>query len=435
MLTNATILGRAFSGDPMLLQPERAEWAAHALLDAADAIQADGRATSMAVSEDFWAFGDDDPWRPYVVRDGVLLVPVSGVLLNKFPYQLGGWATGYEYIEQAVQRGLDDPGVRGIALMVDSPGGLVAGCFECADALYAARSQKPVRAFVDTAAFSGAYALASAASEISLTRSGGTGSVGVIMAHVDASGFYDRMGLKVTLIYSGKHKADGNPHEALPEDVRARFQARVDKIRGVFVSTVARNRNMSEDAVYGTEAMTYDAEESVDIGFADNIESTETALAQFAQALDMEKRHMPANENSIAISFTEADVAAARAEGHASGRAEGIAEGASAEKTRIIAILNSEEAKVRPFAAMAAALETDMPADKATAFLSKLPAEAKASVGEPKSAGGFNAAMDATQNPNVGANVDAGGEDDDEESRVMSLINVGRRAVGLKPVN
>lgn len=435
MLTNATLVGRLFD-DPVALLPDRAEAAAHMLLEMSAAIDSSGRHlfASTDLDDGFW--GDEDIWRPYVVKDGILQVPIRGVLLNKLPYQIWGWATGYEYVEQAVRRGLADSAVRGIALMVDSPGGLVAGCFECADFLHEAGKVKPIRAYVDTAAYSAAYALASAAEQIVVTRSGGTGSVGVIMAHVDYSELYSKVGLKVTLIYSGKHKADGNPYEALPEDVRARFQAKADKIRAVFVSTVARNRNMSEDAVHQTEAMTYDAEESVEVGFADAISSVETAMAQFAQELETEYRLMP-TENQNAASFTEADVAAARAEGFTNGREEGLAagraEGVTTERERVSAILGSEEAKNRPVSALAAALDTDMPADKALAFLSKLPEEKAASLPADKEAPkGFNSAMDNTQNPNVGADAQ---DDGDEEDRSVSLISAGRRAIGLKPVN
>jgi hypothetical protein len=45
-------------------------------------------------------------YRPYVVRDGVLRIPVKGVLLHDFPFAFGSWATGYTYIARALDRGL-----------------------------------------------------------------------------------------------------------------------------------------------------------------------------------------------------------------------------------------------------------------------------------------------------------------------------------------
>ena len=228
-------------------------------------------ATPSMQNGDFWGEGDDSWFRPYTVVEGILQVPVQGVLLNRFPYQFGRWATGYDYIEQAVLRGLNDSMVRGIALVIDSPGGEVAGCFELVDKLYDWRSEKPLWAFAADHSYSAAYAIASAAGRVAVTRSGGTGSVGVVTAHVDFSGQLENMGVKVTFIHAGKHKVEGNPYQALPEDVRQRIQARIDKIYGVFTETVARNRDMEQDAVRETEALTYDAEDSIAVGFADVI--------------------------------------------------------------------------------------------------------------------------------------------------------------------
>src|SRR5574343_323197 len=81
----------------------------------------------------------------------------------------------------------------------------------------------------------------------------------------------DDAGVKITFIYAGDHKVDGNPYEPLPEDVKNRMQARIDGLYDIFVSTVARNLGIAEEAVRATEALTYSAEEAVSIGFAHEI--------------------------------------------------------------------------------------------------------------------------------------------------------------------
>lgn len=367
-------------------------------------------------SGDFWR-GDEHPYRPYIVKDGVLQIPVQGVLLHRFPYQFGGWATGYDYIEKALERGLGDSSVRGIALVVDSPGGEVAGCFELSDKIYESRGTKPIRAFSADSAYSAAYALASAADDITVTRSGGTGSVGVVTAHVDYSGALGQMGVKVTFIFAGAHKVDGNAYEALPEAVKERIQTRIDKLYGVFTSTVARNRNIGEDAVRDTQALCYDATDSLEVGFADRIGALDDETARFAQELNnVEHEHMTTQNQTPDVAANEAAANAARAEGRT--------EGAAAERGRIVAILGSEEAKTRPAAAMAAALETDMSADTAKAFLAKLPEE-KAAVPAP-APNGFNGRMDNSPNPDVGA--DTSGADGGEAPKASAGILASTRA-------
>ncbi len=387
--------------------------------------------------EDFWADGDDSWFRPYAVADGVLQIPVHGVLLNRFPYQFGRWATGYDYIEQAVIRGMGDFNVRGIALVIDSPGGEVAGCFELVDKLYDWRSEKPLWAFAADHAYSAAYAIASAAGRVAVTRSGGTGSVGVVTAHVDYSGRLEKEGIKVTFVHAGQHKVDGNPYEALPEDVRVRIQARIDKIYGVFTETVARNRNMEQDAVRETEALTYDSEDSIAVGFADVIGALEDEMIAFQGYLanpegeQMTTKAKVTDDEAITAEVHEQAVADAHSVGHA----EGLKEGATAERTRITAILGSDVGKARPKAALAAALKTDMTAEAATAFLAdmdeeKAAAPAPAPTAPKGSVTPFDKAM-GTGNPNVGAD-DDGDDEDSPAAASATILGDYNRARGVK---
>jgi ClpP class serine protease len=191
--------------NPLLIDPDAVDFVSSALTHIVMSADTKGffAGAKMGAISDFWAGGDDDPWRPYVVADGILQIPVQGVLLNRVSYQFGRWATGYTYIEKALVRGLEDANVKGIALIVDSPGGEVAGCFELADKIFAARSQKPIRAFAADLACSAAYALSSSARDITVTRSGKAGSVGVVTMHVDYSEMLAKDGIKVTFVFAG----------------------------------------------------------------------------------------------------------------------------------------------------------------------------------------------------------------------------------------
>lgn len=399
--------------------------------------------------DDFWAGEDEDNWlarvRPYNVKDGILQIPVMGVLLNRFPYQLGRWATGYDYIEKAFQRGLRDDAVKGFALIIDSPGGEVAGNFELVDKIYGWRDEKPIRAFAADNAYSAAYSIASAADDITVTRSGGVGSIGVVTAHVDWSEAMSDMGVKVTFIHAGKHKVDGNPYQKLPESVKDRIQVRVDKLYGVFTSTVARNRGMDEGDVRGTEALTYDAEQGTENGLADKIGALEEEMTLFADDLanDEEDFNMAQNTKGgtpemTAEALAEA-TATAKTEGHAEGKAEGHAEGlkegAIAERERINAIIDSDEGKKRPQAAASCALKTGMSTEDAAAFLAGLPEEKAETTSKPKGEGAngqshFDKMMEQ-DNEDVGAGEDDGSGGGEEAVTAETLLNSHAAATGM----
>lgn len=383
--------------------------------------------------DDFWDHDEDSflAWvRPYVVRDGMLIIPVRGVLLHDFPYQFGSYATGYTYIWKAIERGLADANVRGVALHIHSPGGEVAGCFELVDRIYDVRGQKPIRAFAHEYAYSAAYAIASVADSVTVSKTGGVGSIGVVTMHVDMSKAMDERGVKVTFIHRGKHKVDGNAYEALPDDVKARIQVRIDALGEVFESSVARNRGMDEETVRGFEALTFMPSEAVSNGLADDVGPLDDAIAAFAADLSIEEgEEQMSNKDNVAVDQAAIDTArtegfeAGKTEGFAAGKAEGLTEGSAAAQTRISAIIGSEEGQKRPVAAMAAALDTDMSAEVASKFLAKLPEESKEEASAEAKGDGqnFTSAMDNSNNPDVGTGGGENAETDDDAENVVAF--------------
>lgn len=418
------ILAR-FQHEPALLTAGSTAWFESCVEKAAAfADQVGSAADAPKMADDFWYAAEDwrAAYRPYNVSNGVLTIPVQGVLLNGYPWA-ASYATGYEYIWKAFDRGMSDPSVRAIALQIDSPGGMVAGNFDLVDRMFAARGRKPVKAFASESAYSAAYSIASAADDITVTRSGGVGSVGVVTMHVDMSAMLEKVGVKVTFIFAGKHKVDGNAYEALPADVREKIQSRIDATYKEFVGLVARNRGMKEADVRKTEAATFSASEALDVGFADKIGAFDIEISAFQATFTNEDTDMAEK------ALTESDLAEATTKGKAEGRTEGYAEGFKAANDRFKAILGCDAAKIRPKAALHAALNTSMPSEEASAFLDGLPeekAEAAASVGGGAPKGMFEAAMGATQpaDPAQGQ-AEAKGADDRRAARLDLITNFG----------
>lgn len=385
----------------------------------------------MAADDDgFWP--DPNSWRaayrPYIVRDGILQIPVRGVLLSDFGWQVGSWATGYQYISRAFHRGLSDPEVKGIAFLVNSPGGEVAENFDLVDRIHTQRGVKPIRAFAYEHAYSAAYSVISTADRIDMSRTGGVGSIGVLITHIDVSKAMDNVGWKITFISAPKdgHKTDGNPYEPLTDEVRARWQKRAEALYDIFVTTVARGRGISEEAVRATKALTFTAEEAIERGLADNVAPLDDAMAAFAADLSSTKGNdtMSDTENAAAA---DAAINAARAEGKTEGHAAGMKEGATAERNRINAIISSDEGKARPKAALSAALKTDMSVEQAKAFLSDLPEEkaeapntGKTEREEASNRQRFDAAMQVDK-PDVGADHGEADADDNVVSMAASF--------------
>ena len=225
--------------------------------------------------------------QPYAVVDGIAVIEIAGTLVHR-----GAWIgqssglTSYEGIAAQLQAALADPGVRGIALDIDSFGGEVAGAFDLADRIRAARAQKPVHAFVAEHALSAGYVLASQADRIILPRTGAVGSIGVVALHTDMSGALDQKGIAVTLIHAGAHKIDANPYQPLPEAVHGQMQRELEVVRFLFAETVAAGRGdrLTQTAALATEAAVFRGTDAIAAGLADDLADPVTAFHAFAAA-------------------------------------------------------------------------------------------------------------------------------------------------------
>jgi len=155
----------------------------------------------------------------------------------------------------------------------------MAGAFDAADTIFAARSAKPLFAVANNDAFSAAYLLASGADRIYVSRTSGVGSIGVIVSHLDVSGNDEKMGYKYTIIYAGSHKADLQPHAPLSEEARAVLEAEVARTYSLLVSSIARNRGMPESAIRGTQAALYFGNDAINTKLADRLGTRQDALS------------------------------------------------------------------------------------------------------------------------------------------------------------
>ena len=290
MINRLPHLAQRLFNTPVAIDPAKAEVIMAALADRLGIARLFGTTRPAA-----WQDDDDDRYtRRGRARDQVgydcvgpvALIPVCGTLVQKSgnlrPYS---GMTGYDGIRQNLVMALDDPDVDAIALDIDSPGGEVAGCFDLVDTIYRARGDKPIWAILNETACSAAYAIASAADRITVPRTGVTGSIGVIMMHVEWSRALEENGVTVTIIQYGDRKSDGADVKPLEKAALDRFQAEINAMGDLFVATVARNRGLSVNAVRAQQASTYLGQAGVIAGLADAVMPPNEAFQELLSTL------------------------------------------------------------------------------------------------------------------------------------------------------
>lgn len=222
------------------------------------------------------------------VHNGVAHIAIRGETVAENGIGPMSGFTGYDGIVASVQSADADPNVKGILLDIDSPGGEVAGLFECAAILMARRGTKPMRSMIRGMGCSAAYTIAACGDpgEVTLHDLGYAGSNGIISMHADFSQALEQDGVKVTLFTAGAHKADGNPFESLPEDVARSIQARVEISYSRLVAHVAAARGLTPDDVIAQQAQIYQGQDAVKAGLADKIMSWQDSMDEFEQQVN-----------------------------------------------------------------------------------------------------------------------------------------------------
>lgn len=376
-----------------------------------------------------YGFGKSNADKPFAFSDGVAIIPVHGVLVNRMSYSWG-YATGYNFLRAQYGAALADDDVKLIVFDCNSYGGMVAGCFETVDEIFAGRETKPSLAMVDASSYSACYAIASAASRMVVIPSAGVGSIGVVAMHMNIGPMLEKWGIEVTFIHAGAHKVDGHPYAALPDSVKKNIQASIDKSYATFVASVARNRDLSADVVKATEAQTYDADEALTLGLIDAVQTPSQAVAAYLDELsgsdDPQEYEMSTQSTQPgAESKDKPDTANAEAAAR------------TAERQRIAGITGSEEAKGKSGLANHLALNTNMSVDEAKGVLAAASPEAAPAADKPaddKKAdkdSPFEATMDKSGGPAVGASNEGGNDGKEKQSVASRILASQQEATGV----
>lgn len=228
-------------------------------------------------------------------ENGVAVIDISGPIVryaDLFSEISGGTATAHLALD--FQTAIEDSSVRAIVLNIDSPGGEATGIHELGEMIYAARGKKPVAAYAEGYAASAAYWLASAADEIVTDKTAMLGSIGVVFAVPDPT---KRTAKDIEIVSSQSPKKRLDP---TTEAGRSELQRWADELGDVFVSSVARNRAVSEEVVlseFGQGGIRIGAD-AVAHRMADRLGSLESLISELGRPRVAAVQNKPTNRGA-----------------------------------------------------------------------------------------------------------------------------------------
>lgn len=211
----------------------------------------------------------------------IAVIPIRG-LITRFDPTVG---TPTELIANQLDQALESRAIDAVLFDINSHGGAFEGVPELAAKIYESRSIKPIVAIANSLAESAAYWIGSAASMIWCTPSGAAGGLGAFVMHVDQSKALEKEGIKVTLVYAGKYKIDGNPYNPPSESYIEHTQKFVNKHHEWMLRDIAKFRGTTAGQVrikYGEGQMLL-AKEALAAGMVDDVGPIDKLIQVMAQ--------------------------------------------------------------------------------------------------------------------------------------------------------
>ena len=143
----------------------------------------------------------------------------------------------------------NDDGIRAVVLRIDSPGGGVAASQEICREVDELRKKKKVVASMGSVAASGGYLIAAATDRIVANPGTITGSISAVMHFADIQELMKKVGVRSSVIKSGKFKDIGSPARDMTAEERQLIQGIIDDIYDQFVRSISENRKIPLDSI------------------------------------------------------------------------------------------------------------------------------------------------------------------------------------------
>jgi protease IV len=184
------------------------------------------------------------------IGPGVGIVRVEGAIDMIGASSLMGMTRGAEGIISRLDEMENNGDIRAVVVRINSPGGTVGASQEIYEKLWKLRKKNiPLIASMGEIAASGGYYVASACNYIVANHGTLTGSIGVIAMSPNLKKLFEKIGIDMQVIKSGRYKDILSSFRDISPEERQLIQEIIDSSYRKFLKDVARGRNMNESDI------------------------------------------------------------------------------------------------------------------------------------------------------------------------------------------
>jgi protease-4 len=221
--------------------------------------------------------------------DKLAIIRVAGTIMPPFT----------DHVVKSIKKAKDDPQVKGVILVVNSPGGTVTDSHQIYHRLQELAAKKPIVVSMGSLAASGGYFVAMGAgpnARIFAEPTTWTGSIGVIIPHYEATEAADKLGIKAVPLKTGEFKDSLSPFKPLSERDKELWDNILNQSFDLFLTVIDENReNLDREKVRAlATGQIYTARDAKENGLIDEIGFQEDAIESLKKTLGLSEARVVA---------------------------------------------------------------------------------------------------------------------------------------------
>jgi len=171
-----------------------------------------------------------------------------------------------------IKKAKDDENIKGVLLVVNSPGGAVAPSVELAYAIKELKAIKPVVVYASGVIASGSYYASIWSNKIIANPGSMVGSIGVIMQGLNAEELMEKIGISTQTVKAGKYKESGTPTRKWFDYEKEQLQSVIDDTYNMFITDVANARKLDvKNYTQFADAKIFTASQAKKVGLIDEV--------------------------------------------------------------------------------------------------------------------------------------------------------------------
>jgi protease IV len=197
-----------------------------------------------------------------------------------------------EHILKRIRLLEDIPGIKGVLVHVNSPGGAVGPSQEIYEALrmMQLKVSVPMVATIESIGASGGYWIALAADKIYANAGTLTGSIGALMEVINLQELFQWLKIDRQTIKAGLYKDIGSANRAITSTERRILQSALDDVHQQFRELVVERRGVLKKDLHAiAEGQVFTGRQAHSLGLIDELGGFEKALADMTQTLGLKK--------------------------------------------------------------------------------------------------------------------------------------------------